>query len=213
MLTTQCYHLLRLRMSALIPLLSLRFTTLDRDRLTIYIYVIVLKEYHGVTISLNIQATELRIWGIHSSWMLLCPIGLRVPKMSRHSSGPYTSDTNHSIGQRISPEEFNIFQIPSGMHPALNWCRTLLQGGETPTDAAALSWRHNFHGATRLFNSFRSQLGTPMWWPNNCGYETGCEAWCRVLAWIALLPRTGCTEISFVPENTKPKQKMVVGLL
>jgi hypothetical protein len=67
--------------------------------------------------------------------------------------------------------------------------------------ARLAAWRHNLNGATWLFNNFRSQLGTPMWWPNKCGYETGCEAWYRVLARIALLPCTGCTQISFIPEE------------
>jgi hypothetical protein len=35
---------------------------------------------------------------------------------------------------------------------------------------------HIFYGATWLCNNFRWQLGRPKWWPNNCGYETGCEA-------------------------------------
>jgi hypothetical protein len=34
---------------------------LDEDRLTVYLYVIALKGYQGVTSSLNIQARELRI--------------------------------------------------------------------------------------------------------------------------------------------------------
>jgi hypothetical protein len=48
-------------MSGVIPQLSLHFLALHWVRLTVYLYAIALKEYHGVAISLNIQATELRI--------------------------------------------------------------------------------------------------------------------------------------------------------
>ena len=139
MLTTQFCHLPRFTLSAATHLLSLHFMALDRDRLAVYLHVTALKEHHDVMISPNIQATELRSWGLHSSGTLLCPIGWWVPKILRQNSGPNTSDTNHSIRQRNSAEEFNIFHIPSGIHPALNGCRRIL-----PWDKGTGWWNLKF---------------------------------------------------------------------
>ena len=182
-----------------------------------------LKEYHGVTSSLNIM--ESRSWEFEASLLLgFCCAPFRYVRLKfRDTAVVLMRQTPIIQSGREFPQKSLIFSksvlgCTQTWTGAEGFCRVAklkvhLQKQLHSPGAQLIAWRHNFDGATWLFNSFRSQLGTPMWWPNNSGYETGCEAWYRVLARIALLPRTGCTEISLIPENTKPKHMMAVGLL